>query len=218
MPTSNIEDYLKQIYKLQSSEKRVTTSLLANRLSISPASVTDMVKKLSEQGLLRHTPYRGVELTAEGKKHALRIVRRHRLWEVLLVELLHFSWDKIDDEAERLEHSTSEELERKIDEVLGYPKTDPHGDPIPTEDGELRETAYVSLAGIELGEACKITRVSDSNPETLQYATSLGLSLKKTVVVIERIKFDGSLRVKVGRKEIYVSQKLAQNVFVERTK
>ena len=216
MPTSNIEDYLKQIYKLQSSEKRVTTSSLADRLSIAPASVTDMVKKLSEQGLLRHTPYRGVELTEKGRKHALRIVRRHRLWEVLLVELLHFSWDKIDNEAERLEHSTSEELERKIDEVLGYPKTDPHGDPIPTEDGELRESTYKSLADIEPGETCKIIRVSDSSPEVLQYATKLGLSLKKKMVVVERVKFDGSLRVRVGSKECFVSEKLANNIFVER--
>ncbi len=217
MPTSNIEDYLKHIYKLQSTEKRVTTSSLAGRLAISSASVTDMVKKLSDQGLLRHTPYRGVELTEKGKKHALRIVRRHRLWEALLVELLHFSWDKIDSEAERLEHSTSMELERKIDEVLGYPKTDPHGDPIPTEEGELRETLYESLADVDPGQACRITRVSDSSPEILQYATKLGLSLRKKIVVKERVKFDGSLLVSVGNKECYVSEKLAQNIFVELT-
>ena len=215
MATSTIEDYLKQIYKLQATEKRVTTSSLAGRLSIAPASVTDMVKKLSEQGFLRHTPYRGVELTEKGKKHALRIVRRHRLWEVLLVELLHFSWDKIDSEAERLEHSTSEELERKIDEVLGYPKTDPHGDPIPTEDGELKEFSYESLADIELGQMCKITRVSDSSPEVLQYAAKLGLSLDKKISVKERVQFDGSLLVTIGKRECYVSEKLAHNIFVE---
>ena len=215
MPTRNIEDYLKHIYKLQTADKKVTTSSLADRLSIAPASVTDMVKKLSEQGLLRHTPYHGVELTEKGKKHALRIVRRHRLWEVLLVELLGFPWDEIDKEAERLEHSTSDELERKIDQVLGYPKTDPHGDPIPTEDGELREGSSTSLADIEPGQSCSITRVSDTSPQVLKYVAKLGLSLRKRIVVKERVEFDGSLLVGVGSRECYVSQKLARNIFVE---
>jgi DtxR family Mn-dependent transcriptional regulator len=215
MPTQNIEDYLKHIYKLQTKDRRVTTSSLAGQLSIAPASVTDMIKKLSEQGLLRHTPYHGVELTEKGKKHALRIVRRHRLWEALLVELLGFSWDEIDKEAERLEHSTSEELERKIDEVLGYPKTDPHGDPIPTEDGELKEPSSTSLAEVEPGQTCRVTRVSDTNPEVLQYVEKLGLSLRKKVAIKQRVKFDGSLFVAIGSRECYVSQKLARNIFVE---
>jgi DtxR family Mn-dependent transcriptional regulator len=215
MPTQNIEDYLKQIYKLQTIGEKATTTSLADRLSIAPASVTDMVKKLSEQGLLRHTPYRGVELTEKGRKHALKIVRRHRLWEALLVELLGFSWDEIDKEAERLEHSTSEELERKIDEVLGYPKTDPHGDPIPTEDGELKESSSTSLAEVEPGQTCRITRVSDTSPEVLQYVEKLGLSLRKKVAIKQRVKFDGSLLVAIGSSECYVSQKLAGNIFVE---
>jgi DtxR family Mn-dependent transcriptional regulator len=215
MPTPNIEDYLKHIYKLQTIERRVTTSSLAGRLSIAPASVTDMIKKLSEQGLLRHTPYHGVELTEKGKKHALRIVRRHRLWEVLLVELLGLSWDEIDREAERLEHSTSEELERKIDEVLGHPTTDPHGDPIPSEDGELKETSFTLLADMQPGRPCRITRVSDANAEILRYAAKLGLSLKKKIVIKERVRFDGSLLVGIGSRECYISQKLAHNIFVE---
>ena len=215
MPTQNIEDYLKQIYKLQTIGKRATTTSLADRLSIAPASVTDMVKRLADQGLLRHTPYHGVELTEKGRKHALRIVRRHRLWEALLVELLGFPWDEIDKEAERLEHSTSEELERKIDEVLGYPKTDPHGDPIPTEEGELKESSSISLAEIGPGQSCRITRVSDRSPEVLQYVAKLGLSLRKKIAVKQRVKFDGSLLVGVGSRECYVSQKLAQNIFVE---
>jgi DtxR family Mn-dependent transcriptional regulator len=215
MATRNIEDYLKHIYKLQTKDRRVTTSSLAGQLSIAPASVTDMIKKLSEQGLLRHTPYHGVELTEKGKKHALRIVRRHRLWEALLVELLGFPWDEIDREAERLEHSTSDELERKIDEVLGHPKTDPHGDPIPTEEGELKESSSTLLADVEPGQSCRITRVSDTNPEVLRYATRLGLLLKKKITVKERVKFDGSLRVVIGSKECYVTEKLARNIFVE---
>ena len=131
------------------------------------------------------------------------------------VELLGFPWDEIDREAERLEHSTSEQLERKIDEVLGHPKTDPHGDPIPTEDGELKEASLKSLADIELGQSCRITRVSDASPEVLKYVAKLGLSLKKRIVVKERVEFDGSLLVGIGSRECYVSQKLAHNIFVE---
>lgn len=214
MPTSNFEDYLRQIYKLQGSDKRVTTSSLAKRLSIAPASVTDMVKKLSEKQLVRHTPYRGIELTEKGRKHALRIVRRHRLWEVLLVELLHFSWDKIDSEAERLEHSTSEELERRIDEVLGYPKTDPHGDPIPTVDGEISESGDIALSDLNPGQSGVISRVSDSSPEILQYVTELGLTLEKKVQVKKKMDFDGSLLIKIATKEHFVSRKLASSIFV----
>ncbi len=216
MSSSHIEDYLKHIYKIQERDKKVTTTSLAAQLDIAPASVTDMVKKLSEQGLLHHTPYQGIELTEKGKKLALKIVRRHRLWEVLLVQLLHYSWDKIDEEAEKLEHITSDELEQKIDEVLGFPKLDPHGDPIPSVDGELKEREYAPLADFEEGETGIVIRVSDSNPQILQYAAKMGLALKKKVYVKEKIAYDGSLLVRIGSKERFISQKLACHIFVER--
>ena len=137
MASEQIENYLKNIYKLSSNEGKVTTSSLSEKLQISPASVSEMIKKLAEEGTLTHTPYKGVELTEEGKLLALRIIRKHRLWEMFLVKVLHFGWDEIDNEAERFEHIMSDKMEEKIDHVLGHPSIDPHGDPIPTKKGEI---------------------------------------------------------------------------------
>lgn len=133
MPSEQIENYLKNIYKIQTLEGKVSTSSLSEKLQISPASVSEMIKKLADEGSLTHTPYKGVELTESGKRAALKIVRKHRLWEMFLVEILHFGWDEIDEEAERFEHIMSDKMEDKIDEVLGFPSVDPHGDPIPTK-------------------------------------------------------------------------------------
>jgi len=132
MASENIENYLKNIFKIQEEEGRVTTTSLSHRLQISAASVSEMIRKLAEEGHVKHTPYKGVQLTVEGRKKALRIIRRHRLWELFLVEVLKYDWDEIDEEAERLEHMTSERLEQRIDQILGYPSRDPHGHAIPT--------------------------------------------------------------------------------------
>lgn len=215
MSGENVENYLKSIYKLQSKSGKVPTSALAERLGISDASVSDMVKKLSEQGMVRYLPYKGVELTENGRRIALKIVRRHRLWELFLVQMLNYSWDKIDAEAERLEHITSDGLERKLDEALGFPQIDPHGDPIPTVDGEISESDYISLADLHPGQSGIISRVSDSNPEILQYVAELGLALDKIVHVKKKMEFDGSLLIKIGSKEHFVSRKLAASIFVQ---
>lgn len=215
MPGENVENYLKNIYKLQSKSGRVATSALAERLGISDPSVSDMIRKLSEQGLVRYEPYKGVELTEKGRRVALKIVRRHRLWELFLVEILNYSWDKIDAEAERLEHIASDDLERKLDEALGFPQVDPHGDPIPTVDGEIAESDYISLADLDPGQLGIISRVSDSSPEILQYVTELGLALDTEVQVKKKMEFDGSLLIKIGSKEHFVSRKLAGSIFVQ---
>ncbi|MEE9225805.1 MAG: metal-dependent transcriptional regulator [Bacteroidota bacterium] len=215
MSGENVENYLKSIYKLQSKSGKVPTSALAERLGISDPSVSDMVKKLSEQGMVRYAPYKGVELTENGRRIALKIVRRHRLWELFLVQMLNYSWDKIDAEAERLEHITSDGLERKLDEALGFPQIDPHGDPIPTVDGEISESDYISLADLHPGQSGIISRVSDSNPEILQYVAELGLALDKIVHVKKKMEFDGSLLIKIGSKEHFVSRKLAGSIFVQ---
>ena len=214
MSGENVENYLKNIYKLQAKSGRVATSALALRLGISDASVSDMVKKLSEQGMVRHVPYKGVVLTEKGRRLALKIVRRHRLWELFLVQMLNYPWDKIDAEAERLEHLTSDDLERKLDESLGFPQIDPHGDPIPTENGEITESNFVSLADLDSSQSAVIARVSDSSPEILQYVTELGLALEKKVLVKKKMEFDGSLLIKIGTKEHFVSRKLAASIFV----
>lgn len=215
MPSISVENYLKNIYELEASEKKVTTSLLADKLKIAPASVTDMVKKLSEKGFLRHVPYKGVEVTKKGKRSALKIIRKHRLWEMFLVQVLHFSWDKIDEEAEKFEHIMSDKMEEKIDEVLGFPKVDPHGDPIPQKNGTIKKMNLQPLGEAQEGATVRVLRVNDSDPEMLQYASSIGLSLNKRLLVKQKNKFDDSLVVKIGTKETVVSSMLAQNIFVE---
>ena len=193
----------------------MTTSSLSEKLQISPASVSEMIKKLAEEGTLTHTPYKGVELTEEGKKLALRIIRKHRLWEMFLVEVLHFRWDEIDDEAERFEHIMSDKMEEKIDHVLGHPLIDPHGDPIPTKDGEIHCTMSYPLIESQAGTRVRVLRVSDSNSEMLQYVASIGISLNKEIGIKQKMNFDQSLLVVINGKEINISSTIASNIFVE---
>jgi DtxR family Mn-dependent transcriptional regulator len=215
MASENVEDYLKSIYKLQEGGGRVSTSSLSEWLGVSAPSVTEMIKKLAEEGILTYAPYKGVELTAEGRKRALKILRRHRLWELFLVEVLNYPWHEIHDEADRLEHFTSEKLERRLDEALGFPRKDPHGDVIPTIDGSIEPVKYRPLSEVGSGETVTVARVNDASSQVLQYASRLGIGLKKKIKVKEHVEFDGSLRVEIGRKEKFVSAKLAENIFVE---
>ena len=215
MPSEQIENYLKNIYKIQTTEGKVSTSSLSERLQVSPASVSEMVKKLADEGSLTHTPYKGVELTDSGKMQALKVIRKHRLWEMFLVEVLHFGWAEIDEEAERFEHIMSDRMEDKIDEVLGFPSVDPHGDPIPSKHGTVKSIRAVPLIEVEEGTTVRIVRVDDANAELLQYASSIGISLNKKIAIRQRMKFDNSLIVKIGTKEITISSTLAANIFVE---
>lgn len=215
LPTQSVEDYIKSIYKLEATGEKVTTSALAKHLGIRDGSVTDMVKKLSRKKLIKYTPYHGVTLTEPGRKIAMKTVRRHRLWEMFLVKFLGYSWDGIHDEAERLEHITSDELERRLDKALGHPKFDPHGDPIPNSKGELASRIYKRLFEADVGKTYFVVRVSDESPEVLQYLARLGLRLNSEFKVVERIQFDGSVIVRIGSKEIPLSLKLAQSIFVE---
>jgi DtxR family Mn-dependent transcriptional regulator len=216
MSNRSTEDYIKSIYKLQREGEKVTTSALAAMLQLSDPSITDMIKKLSEKGHVRYAPYKGVELTASGRRMALKIVRRHRLWEMFLVRFLNFSWDKIHDEAERLEHVTSEELERKLDSALGFPAIDPHGDPIPTADGILKQAEYAALSECSTGDLVRVLRVSDEDAEILQHATKLGVGLNVKIRIKEKLNVDGSMLVKVGTKQQFISQRVSEAIFVER--
>jgi DtxR family Mn-dependent transcriptional regulator len=215
MPSENVENYLKSIYAIETSEGKVTTSSLSGKLQISAASVSEMIKKLADEGSIIYTPYRGVELSEAGRRRAVRIIRRHRLWELFLVEVLKYGWDEIHEEAERLEHITSEKLERRLDAALGHPQTDPHGDVIPTSQGVINHFRSTSLADMKAGSTVTVSRVSDENPEILKYASKLGIKLHTKLEVKERIEFDGSLRVKISGKDQFVSSKLARNIFVE---
>lgn len=215
MTNISTEDYIKTIYKLEGRGEKATTSALAAQLEVADASITDMIKKLSDKGLLHYERYQGVELTAKGRKMALTTLRRHRLWEMFLVEFLGYSWDKVHDEAERLEHVTSEELEHRLDKALGFPTVDPHGDPIPTKDGTVAGKDDSNLSQCEVGDVVKISRVSDDNSEILQHASLIGLALNSKLTIKEKKNFDGSMIVKVGTKQQFISKEVAQAIFVQ---
>lgn len=202
--TPAMEDYLKAVYRLRGDGEapRVTTQRLADELGISSPSVTNMVKRLHELGLLRHTRYHGAELTAAGERIALEVVRHHRLLERYLAE------------ADRLEHHISEEMEARMEAALGHPTRDPHGDPIPAPDGAIAHDDAPRLADLAAGEAAVVRRVSDRDPELLRYLGGLGLYPGAAVAVLEILPFDGPLRLRVGGAEHVVGRPLAVAVSV----
>lgn len=209
-----MEDYLKAIYMIHERDSGVTTTAIATALSVTPASVTGMIKKLAEMKLVRHTPYQGVELTKSGEKIALEIVRHHRLLELFLIKALGYSWDKVHAEADILEHVISEEFEERVAARLGNPVIDPHGDPIPAKDGTIRAVAEQSLLQLASGRSAVITRVSDRNSEMLRYAADLGLRPAVRVTLIAAEPFGGSLQIRVGKTERAIGRELAAGIFV----
>lgn len=218
MRTEAVEDYLKSIYLLGSDQGEVTTVALAARMEVSAPSVTGMLKKLAELKLVNHEPYHGVTLTAAGRKIALEIIRHHRLLELYLTEALGYSWDKVHDEAEKLEHHISEEFEDKIAALLGNPVTDPHGDPIPAKDGSLPPQNSVRLPDVSPGEAVVVTRVGAQNSEQLTYLGSLGIWPDAGITVIGKAPFDGPVHVRIGNANHHVGLNLARQIFIKRTK
>jgi DtxR family Mn-dependent transcriptional regulator len=211
-----VQDYLKAIYKLQQEVGKATTSALADRLKVASASVTNMVKKLSEMKLVHHTPYREAVLTPAGEKIALEIIRHHRLLELYLAEVMGYSWDRVHEEAEKLEHVISEEFEEKIDEALGRPTTDPHGDPIPSKDGRVTSFDHLRLADLAPGTNAVVRRVDDFDPERLRYLSDRGLVLNARVEVLHREPFNGPLLVRVGAAQHHLGLDVARGVFVEK--
>ena len=194
----SVEDYLKAIYVLSEQGEPATTSNIAARLSVQPASVTGMVKRLAESGYIRYQPYRGAHLTAVGTREALRILRRHRLLETYLVERLGFTWDDVHEEAERLEHAASDELIERMAAALGHPAHDPHGAPIPTPGGEIEAVDYSTLAEVPSGEVVEIQAVQDDDSERLRYLESQGLLPGTRLSVEARAPFDGPLTIRLG--------------------
>jgi len=214
MITPVIEDYLKAIFKLQSKNELVTTSDLARTLEVSPASVTNMLKKLKKLRLIRYQSYQGVELLPTGKKIALEIIRHHRLLELYLKEALGYSWDTVHEEAEKLEHHISEDFEERIFEFLGRPEFDPHGDPIPTKEGQIPVQECNPLAQANTGETLVIRRVDDQDPELLRYLEKLGLLPNTTIKLLEKAPFGGPFTVKVGGKNEILGQQVVDQIFV----
>jgi DtxR family transcriptional regulator, Mn-dependent transcriptional regulator len=214
--TPAVEDYSKAIFSLQSrGEEPVSTNALAERLGITPGSVSAMLKKLDELGLTSHVPYRGVRLTAEGRTLALEVIRHHRLLESFLADSLGMSWDRVHAEAEILEHVLSEDLEQLIAIKLGHPTVDPHGDPIPNVDLELEERSTHALETLDVGASGVFVRVSDSDPEMLRYLANCGISPGDRFEVRERQPFGGPLFVVFGGREHAIGGQLARAMRVE---
>jgi DtxR family Mn-dependent transcriptional regulator len=197
-----VEDYCKAIFTLESrAEEPVATNALAERLGLTPGSVSAMLKRLGELGLIEHHPYRGVRLTEEGRRVALEVIRHHRLLELFLAETLEMPWDRVHAEAEVLEHVISEELEQLIAEALGHPTIDPHGDPIPSAELELHELETLPLERLQEGDGGVFVRVSDADPEMLRYLSSHGIAPGDRLHVRERQPFGGPLLVAFGEGE-----------------
>jgi DtxR family Mn-dependent transcriptional regulator len=211
-----VEDYAKAIFALEGrSAEPVSTTALAARLGITPGSVSAMLRKLDELGLITHEPYRGVRLTGDGRRLALEIVRHHRLLELFLAEALEMSWDRVHAEAEVLEHVLSEDLEALISAKLGHPTLDPHGDPIPSADLELSESETRSLESLREGERGTFVRVSDSDPEMLRYLSDRGISPGEPFEVLERQPFGGPLLLRFGDAQHAIGGQLAEAMRVE---
>jgi DtxR family transcriptional regulator, Mn-dependent transcriptional regulator len=193
------QDYLKAIWSAQEwSTERVSTKLLADRLGVSASTVSEAVRKLADQGLVDHARYGAITLTERGRVEAVSVVRKHRLLETFLVQELGYSWDEVHDEAEVLEHAVSEKLMSRIDRKLGYPARDPHGDPIPSTDGDIPTPPARQLSQFRDGESGTVARISDADPEMLRYLDSVGIALDTPVRVVERRDFAGTVNVRIG--------------------
>jgi DtxR family transcriptional regulator, Mn-dependent transcriptional regulator len=214
--SSAVEDYAKAIYKLEGAcESAVTTNAIAERLGVTAASASGMVKRLDAMGLVTHEPYHGVRLTPAGKRVALEVLRHHRLLELYLAETLGVPWDRVHDEAEVLEHVLSEELEELIAAKLGDPERDPHGDPIPTRDGRVLEGPTASLDSLDVGAQGTFVRISDADPAMLRYLSERGISPGDAFEVVDKQPFDGPLFARFGDDVHVLGGALAQAMRVE---
>lgn len=213
--TRSVEDYLKAIYRLTSGGAAASTRDIAALLAISAPSVSGMIKRLSEHGLLTHAPYRGAELTDAGRRAALRMIRRHRLIESYLVAHLGYTWDTVHEEAERLEHAVSDDLVERMAAALGDPEFDPHGDPIPAADGSMAEHAFTPLAELPVGTDAVIRRVATGDPARLRYVADLGLQPGAQVHIAAREPFGGPITLARGDEEQTVGGEVASLLLCE---
>jgi DtxR family transcriptional regulator, Mn-dependent transcriptional regulator len=215
MNHSTEEDYLKAIYAL-SKGKPVSTNDLAAELQVKASSITDMIKKLSDKKYVDYIKYQGVELTPSGRQIALKIMRKHRLWETFLVKNLHFGWDEVHEIAEQLEHIESEMLTDRLDDFLGNPQFDPHGDPIPNKEGIINDTRKrIALQDVQISQKGIIVGVSDASSDFLKFLESENLVLGTQLEVIEKYSFDNSLKIRFYDKELNISEKGTFNIIIE---
>ena len=214
--TTSEENYIKAIFHLQGDDVTVTTNELARELKTKPASVTDMMKKLKTKKLLHYQPYQGFRLSNEGSKVALGIIRRHRLWEYFLSEKLKFSWDEVHEVAEHLEHVSSKKLIDKLDEFLGFPRTDPHGDPIPDANGKIETSKQVCITELALNKPALVSHVSDQSSGILELLKHKNISIGTRLEVKKKFDFDQSMEIKIRQQTPFnISEQLAENIFVK---
>lgn len=214
--TQTEENYIKALYRLQGNGGTVSTTELAREVSIKPASATDMLKKLSEKKLISYQAYYGCSLTGDGTRIALNIIRKHRLWEYFLCEKLGFEWDAVHDIAEELEHISSDELVHRLDAYLGYPRTDPHGDPIPDSNGQVPDLGYMPLTRAQTGATIAVMAVGNQSPAILSLLKQYGLTIGSTITLIQKHEFDNSLEIQINQGQTrVVSHQFAANILVQ---
>jgi DtxR family Mn-dependent transcriptional regulator len=210
------ENYLKSIYHLSNGGIRsVSTNAIAESLKTKPASVSDMLRKLNKKGVITYEKYKGVNISKSGKKQALSIIRKHRLWEVFLVEKLNFNWDEVHEIAEQLEHIRSSLLITRLDEFLGYPQYDPHGDPIPDEHGMVHSNPKTSLTKLEIDHAGILVSIKDTSDLFLQYLDKVGISIGSKIKVLDIFPYDGSREILInGKNKLSISQEVSENLLM----
>lgn len=210
------ENYLKAIYHLSDAGKKsVSTNDLAAEMKNKPASVSDMLRRLGEKEVIEYRKYYGLQITESGKRLALQTIRKHRLWEVFLVEKLNFAWDEVHEVAEQLEHIHSPLLIQRLDAYLNFPKFDPHGDPIPDEFGDVRSRPRVELAEMEINQTGQIVAVKDSSAAFLRYLDKVGAYIGARIKILDKVEFDGSLEILVDQKKnLFMSKEVASNILV----
>jgi DtxR family Mn-dependent transcriptional regulator len=209
------ENYLKTIFHLQTKDDNVSTNELAEKLHTSPASITDMMKKLKTRKLVNYQPYRGFRLTPEGKKVALSIIRRHRLWEYFLAEKLKFNWDEVHAVAEQLEHVSNKKLIDKLDEYLAFPKFDPHGDPIPDTNGKMETGKQINLSELSINKPAKVCFIANQSELLLEHLNEKKINIGASIVIKRKFSFDDSLEIKSDNRLLTISDQLAKNIFVK---
>lgn len=210
------ENYLKAIYHLENkSQGVVSTNAIAEAMDTKPSSVTDMVQKLAEKEVLSYVKYKGTSLTEKGKKTAANVIRKHRLWEVFLVEKLDFHWDQVHDIAEQLEHVHSEELISRLDKFLGFPDFDPHGDPIPDKHGNVKPTEKKLLSELDKQQKGVCVGVKESDSDFLRYLDKKNITIGTKISVLGKEFFDGSMVIQVGRDQFFISKKIAENLYIQ---
>lgn len=212
------ENYLKALFHIASEKKNsieVGTNELAAYLNVKPSSVNSMLKKLKEKELISYEKYGKITLSVNGKNKAVSVIRKHRLWETFLYEKLDFSWDEVHEIAEELEHISSEKLVERLDKFLSYPQFDPHGDPIPNNKGEFKMMDRKTLFECKVGSKCKMVAVRDNSAVFLKYVVSIGLGLDNEIEIISSNEFDSSRNIRVNGKEVTVSQKFAENIYIK---